>query len=162
VIHGSICRCSRWRPRPRPGRAPLQKGPSRVFSTRAAVAGKQLFHTIGCSDCHTPNLGTIEGLRSDLLHDMGALLGGGSYGQQPMPSPGSSPGNGPAPSEWRTPPLWGVVDSLPCLHDGRATSVVDAIRLHDSQARRSAERFREIPGAEQAQLIAFLGTLLAP
>ena len=36
--------------------------------------------------------------------------------------------------EWRTPPLWGVADSPPYLHDGRAYTLEDAIRLHDGEA----------------------------
>jgi CxxC motif-containing protein (DUF1111 family) len=36
----------------------------------------------------------------------------------------------PTPAEWRTAPLWGVADSGPYLHDGRANSLAEAIELH--------------------------------
>jgi CxxC motif-containing protein (DUF1111 family) len=123
-----------------------------------AASGKHHFSTIGCADCHTPNLGSIEGLYSDLLlHNMGReLAASGAYY-------GAGPGNGsPSPGEWRTPPLWGVADSGPYLHDGRAPTLEQAIRLHDGQGRPAAERFVRLGAAEQAQLIAFLRTLRAP
>ena len=66
---------------------------------------------------------------------MGAdLVGGGSYGEPPLPLPDDSD-DGPAPSEWRTPPLWGVADSAPYMHDGRAPTLADAVKLHGGQAR---------------------------
>ena len=30
--------------------------------------------------------------------------------------------------------LWGVADSAPYLHDGRATTLADAIRMHGGEA----------------------------
>jgi CxxC motif-containing protein (DUF1111 family) len=87
--------------------------------------GKHLFHRIGCADCHTSNVGGIKGVYSDLLlHDMGQPLeGGGSYNDPPPQKPDGSPGEGPKPGEWRTPPLWGVAESAPYLHDGRALTL---------------------------------------
>jgi CxxC motif-containing protein (DUF1111 family) len=64
--------------------------------------------------------------------------------------------------EWKTPPLWGVADSAPYLHDGRAETLDDAIRLHGGQAAPSAENYAALPSHEQKQLLAFLGTLRAP
>ncbi len=130
----------------------------------AVHSGKRLFSKVGCADCHTPDLGGVKGLYSDLLlHRMGAELeGGGSYNQAPEPIPDGPPGDGPSPSEWRTPPLWGVADSAPYLHDGRAATLPEAIQLHGGQAAASAERYARLSGSEQAQLVAFLQTLRAP
>lgn len=64
--------------------------------------------------------------------------------------------------EWKTAPLWGVADSAPYLHDGRAETLDEAIRLHGGQAAASAERYAALPSFEQEQLVAFLGTLRAP
>jgi hypothetical protein len=36
--------------------------------------------------------------------------------------------------EWRTPPLWGLSDSAPYLHDGRAETVLEAIAQHGGEA----------------------------
>jgi CxxC motif-containing protein (DUF1111 family) len=132
--------------------------------TEHAVAGKKLFTTIGCADCHTPKMGTIDGLYSDLLvHRMGQdLEGGGSYNDPPVPVPDGPPDRGPSAAEWRTPPLWGVADSAPYMHDGRARSLEDAIRLHGGQGARAAQRFAGLNKADQDQIIEFLKTLRAP
>jgi CxxC motif-containing protein (DUF1111 family) len=138
-----------------------------------ARAGKKLFAEAGCADCHTPDVGSVEGVYSDLLlHRMGEPLeGGGSYNDPPpgcrpaRPPPASPPDpsdDGPTPGEWRTPPLWGVADSAPYLHDGRAATLEEAIKLHGGQAARSARRFQALAPADQARLVAFLKTLRAP
>src|SRR5205823_12492819 len=65
-------------------------------------------------------------------------------------------------SEWRTPPLWGVADSAPYLHDGRAATLVEAIHWHGGQGSRAAQRFGKLGQGEQVQLMSFLKTLRAP
>jgi CxxC motif-containing protein (DUF1111 family) len=64
--------------------------------------------------------------------------------------------------EWRTPPLWGVRDSAPYLHDGRADTLEQAIALHGGEAARSAQRFFELKPEERMQVMAFLKSLRAP
>jgi CxxC motif-containing protein (DUF1111 family) len=129
-----------------------------------AKHGKKLFHTVGCADCHTPTLGSVDGIYSDLLlHRMGAVLvGGGSYNEPPPVLPDFQSGDEPRPDEWRTPPLWGVADSAPYLHDGRAATLEEAIKMHGGQGADAAQRFAKLNPAEQAQLIAFLKTLRVP
>jgi CxxC motif-containing protein (DUF1111 family) len=143
---------------------PVERLPDDALSRQDAAAGKHLFGTIGCADCHTPNLGSAEGIYSDLLlHDMGQdLVGGGSYGQPPLPRPDGKPGEGPSPGEWRTPPLWGVADSAPYLHDGRAATLDQAIRLHGGQGHRAAEQFQGLRIEDQQRVVGFLMTLRAP
>jgi CxxC motif-containing protein (DUF1111 family) len=130
-------------------------------------AGRKLFHSAGCADCHTPSLGSVDGLYSDLLlHRMGQeLQGGGSYNDIPRPvvPDESDPSEAsPHPGEWRTPPLWGVADSAPYLHDGRAKTLEEAIVMHRGQGAASASRFSKLDPTEKSQLLAFLGTLRAP
>ena len=141
---------------------PVEKLPKGATEEQVA-AGKKLFGTVGCAACHTPKLGDVDGIYSDLLlHRMGQdLVGGGSYGEPPIPIPDTS-SEGPSPSEWRTPPLWGVADSAPYLHDGRAGTLEEAIRMHGGQAQRSATAFAGLKANEQAQVIAFLKSLRAP
>jgi CxxC motif-containing protein (DUF1111 family) len=143
---------------------PVERLPADPIGRDQAQAGKQLFRSIGCADCHTPDLGSVDGLYSDLLlHRMGQPLeGGGSYNDPPTPMPDFKSGEGPQAGEWRTPPLWGVADSAPYLHDGRAATLEEAIRLHGGQALRAAQRFGQLSLTEQAQLITFLKTLRAP
>ncbi|MCU0879212.1 MAG: hypothetical protein MUF06_15620 [Pirellulaceae bacterium] len=64
--------------------------------------------------------------------------------------------------EWRTPPLWGVADSAPYLHDGRAATLIDAIVLHGGEADPCIQRFLELPLTERFAVVEFLNSLRAP
>jgi CxxC motif-containing protein (DUF1111 family) len=66
------------------------------------------------------------------------------------------------PQEWRTPPLWGVRDSAPYLHDGRAETIEQAIAWHAGEAKRSMGRYFQLSADQRTQLLTFLGTLAAP
>jgi CxxC motif-containing protein (DUF1111 family) len=134
---------------------PEERMPAEAHAANEAAAGKKLFHTVGCAACHLPDIGSASGLYSDLLvHDLGeALSGDGSY---------FASHNRPSPREWRTAPLWGVADSAPYLHDGRAPTLQEAILLHGGEASGSAARFKALGGSEQRQVVAFLQTLRAP
>jgi CxxC motif-containing protein (DUF1111 family) len=68
----------------------------------------------------------------------------------------------PTPAEWRTAPLWGVADSAPYLHDGRAATLEEAIEAHGGEAANAAGRFHELAPDQRVALIAFLKTLRAP
>ena len=79
-----------------------------------------------------------------------------------LPNFGGDGGFSAAPEEWRTPPLWGVRDSAPYLHDGRAATIEEAIALHDGEAKRSMRRFFELSFDQRTQVLEFLDTLVAP
>lgn len=64
--------------------------------------------------------------------------------------------------EWRTPPLWGVNDSAPYMHDGRAETILEAISMHDGEAMATRNRFLSLSYSDQKALIAFLESLEAP
>jgi CxxC motif-containing protein (DUF1111 family) len=145
---------------------PVERSPEGPGRPTKVHTGKVLFSKIGCADCHTPSLGSVDGLYSDLLlHRMGSELqgGNGSYGGS-TPTP-TAPGNtgsiasAPLPDEWRTPPLWGVADSAPYMHDGRAATLEEAIQLHGGQGAAAAERFQVLKASEKEQIIAFLRSL---
>jgi CxxC motif-containing protein (DUF1111 family) len=133
-------------------------------------AGEATFKSIGCAECHLPKLGEVEGVYSDLLlHDMGPQLGDtGDYGvfvASPAGAAGAGARDEPAgatPQEWRTPPLWGLRDSGPYLHDGRAGTIDEAIRLHGGQGSTSAHRYSQLTARRKQQLEAFLTSLAAP
>jgi CxxC motif-containing protein (DUF1111 family) len=131
-------------------------------------AGKARFSAIGCAVCHTETLGPATGFYSDLLlHDMGSDLEGRA-GYAPGRSDSLAPDNSsddseqPAPGEWRTAPLWGVADSAPYLHDGRAANLDRAIELHGGEASCVSERFKALSPPEKLSIISFLKTLRAP
>jgi CxxC motif-containing protein (DUF1111 family) len=127
-----------------------------------AQAGDALFTTIGCDGCHVRTLtagpSPIAAINSQpyhpfsdfLLHNMGSL--GDNIGDQGMAGL----------TEMRTAPLWGLrlVDTKhQLLHDGRATSLSDAILRHDGQALTARNNFAGLTSAQQNNLLAFLNTL---
>ncbi|TWU03432.1 Cytochrome c [Neorhodopirellula pilleata] len=64
--------------------------------------------------------------------------------------------------EWKTPPLWGVADSEPYLHDGRAKSLTDAIQWHGGEADESKRNYLRLNEDQKELLLIFLGSLKAP
>jgi CxxC motif-containing protein (DUF1111 family) len=148
-----------------------------VRATRAIKAGKAVFRSIGCAACHAPKLGSVDGLYSDLLlHEMSPELSDtGLYGaflaspKEILPAAPPMAGHGGKSDraaakveEWRTPPLWGLRDSFPYLHDGRAATIEQAILLHGGEAVASAQRYRQLSPRERNQLELFLLSLTAP
>jgi CxxC motif-containing protein (DUF1111 family) len=157
--------------------APVERAPATKGEKEQIAAGRSLFTSIGCASCHRPDLGTVAGLYSDLLlHDMGPSLGdvgsyrsggGGSIAPSSLASrqnqPNDRPRNGEASrQEWRTPPLWGVRDSGPYLHDARAITLEQAIAIHGGEGHESAQSFASLEPQEKSVLITFLKSLVAP
>jgi hypothetical protein len=65
-------------------------------------------------------------------------------------------------TEFITAKLWGVADTAPYLHDGRALTLFEAIGLHGGDAQTARDRFLALPAVNQSVLIAFLKTLRNP
>lgn len=97
------------------------------------LSGESVFIDIGCNSCHrdvftaeestiTPDMsGATARLFSDLeIHHMGSGLADNIV-----------QGNAGA-DQFRTAPLWGLGQRLFFLHDGRATTLMDAITAHQS------------------------------
>jgi CxxC motif-containing protein (DUF1111 family) len=141
--------------------------PRRDSANSDVLAGAQLFTNIGCVTCHIPTMvtstlpgfpslsnQTIHPFSDFLLHDMGSELDGG------VPE-------GSAQSfQWRTAPLWGVGLSpnsqgggLFLLHDGRATSFIQAIQFHNGEASARKAAFNALTSQQQQQIVAFLNSL---
>ena len=143
----------------------------RVPSRRGAddpqvVAGEALFGNVGCAGCHVPTLrtgrseiavldqATFHPYTDLLLHDMGPPLDDGYTEGRALTS------------EWRTPPLWGLGiqenfqggDAF-YLHDGRASSLEEAIEFHGGEAQASRDAFLALDDESRAALIAFLRSL---
>lgn len=126
--------------------------------TAQARLGQNVFRQIGCADCHQPTMRTganpVKALDrvefhpfSDfLLHDMGNL--GDGIEQETATG-----------REMRTAPLWGLRELPFFLHDGRAETVDEAIRLHDGQGRGARNRYRDLPEARRRALLAFLNSI---
>ncbi|MDH3270122.1 MAG: thiol oxidoreductase [Gemmatimonadota bacterium] len=143
------------------------KAPARRdASDPEVVAGEALFEDIGCTGCHVPTLTTgaseIEVLdrvtfhpyTDLLLHDMGPGL-----------DDGYTEGRAST-SEWRTPPLWGIGLAQEFqggqgffMHDGRATSLAEAIEVHGGEGRAARDAFIALSPEERSRLIRFLESL---
>ena len=143
-------------------KTPVQRTPTDPM----VVAGKQLFISLDCGKCHTPDWKTgqsdVAALANRtfspytdlLLHDMGAGLDDG-YTEGMAKT-----------AEWKTPALWGLGLSqnsqggrVFLLHDGRAHSVDEAIRLHGGEASRSVEKYAKLAETERGKLLRFLDSL---
>lgn len=150
---------------------PVEAVPDSPAERDAAARGKEVFASVGCAACHVPDMGGVKGVYSDfLLYTLDDPLppggggGGGRYGGEPPPQlqlP-PRPEDEPKPGEWKTPPLWGVADSAPYLHDGSAPTLRDAIARHRGDAKAVGEAFKGLPAADQAAVLSFLRTLKAP
>lgn len=64
--------------------------------------------------------------------------------------------------EFTTARLWGVADTAPYLHDGRATTLTDAILMHGGEAQAARDAFAALPESTQSNLVDFLRTLRTP
>jgi CxxC motif-containing protein (DUF1111 family) len=130
--------------------------------------GKQVFTSVGCGYCHTPQLKTgnasVAALRnqpvnlySDLaLHEMGPRLADGI-------EQGAALGD-----EFRTAPLWGLGQRIFFLHDGRTNDLVQAIQAHASngnsqfgasEANRVVGNYNDLAERNKQDLLNFLRSL---
>ena len=133
--------------------------PARATERLASEQGEGVFRALGCASCHVPRLGTgpsevralnhvvFEPYSDFLLHDMGSL--GDGIGRQ-----GIATG-----LEMRTAPLWGLRELTTLLHDGRATSIDQAIPAHDGQGRAARDRFAALDANRKAAVLRFLRSL---
>jgi CxxC motif-containing protein (DUF1111 family) len=132
--------------------------PPRLPLSPAGFAGGVIFQAIGCASCHVPTLVTgpsrVRALNFKvfhpytdlLLHKMGPALADICLGDA-------------RPAEFRTEPLMGLHLATAFLHDGRARTIAEAIRLHGGEARPARDRFVQLsPGARFA-LLQFLRSL---
>ena len=149
--------------------SPISKTPFDATAAGTIQEGSEVFKAIGCASCHVQKLGDVDGLYSDLLlHDMGpnlrdsAVYYGTSVPTAKRIQDFASRAEPANEDEWRTPPLWGIRDSRPYLHDGRADTLEKAILLHGGTAEASAGLFRKLNWRSRQQLVIFLNSLSAP
>ncbi len=162
---------------------PVPPTHTRLDASATARMGETLFSNLGCVHCHVPMVDGVAGIYSDLLlHDMGGELADpvlanpprgrefpdarqiGGWGVAALP-PSSILSTGEIRElsrDWRTPPLWGVADSAPYLHDGRAATLHQAIRLHGGEASEVTRRYVDLAPEARSALLEFLATLQVP
>jgi len=132
--------------------------PAPLKMSGEAREGRDVFTRIGCASCHRPSFTTgdspiaalshkqVDAYTDLLLHDMGAELGDICLALA-------------TPTEFRTEPLMGLHLKKTFLHDGRATTVEEAVGLHGGEATRARDLFRALAPRERAALIAFVRAL---
>jgi CxxC motif-containing protein (DUF1111 family) len=144
----------------------LKVPPRREQSNSEVLDGERAFEAIGCAACHVATLTTgesdiaalsrmeIHPYTDLLMHDMGGGLDDGYTEGAALTS------------EWRTAPLWGIGlaadsqgGSAQFLHDGRASTLREAILLHGGEASASASAFESLSNTEADRLIKFLESL---
>ena len=64
--------------------------------------------------------------------------------------------------EFTTARLWGVADTAPYLHDGRATTLAQAILAHGGAGRASRDAFDGLLPSEQRRLVVFFQKMRTP
>lgn len=144
--------------------------------------GAGIFDQIGCADCHRPKLLLASGifqefpdttggpavkfnilaqgdkprgsfdvqLFSDLKrHDMGPTLADAH----------DEPGSSIPRSVFITRPLWGLAETAPYMHDGRAFTIPDAIVAHGGEAEKAREAFVALDDDAKKDLHVFLLSL---
>lgn len=124
-----------------------------------ARLGEQVFEQVGCVSCHVESVGPAKRVFSDLLlHDMGPALSDAGSGYAEVADSELVA----IAQEWRTPPLWGVRDSGPYLHDGRAETLDAAISQHAGEAETVVAAWHALNEDERAAMDSFLRSLVAP
>ncbi|HSP99465.1 MAG TPA: di-heme oxidoredictase family protein [Candidatus Dormibacteraeota bacterium] len=154
----------------------------------AFAAGRTTFETIGCAACHVPTLELIdtkleirpEGAGKEFVVDV-ARDGDGPKIEPKFASPttpylvhlysdlkrhdmgealaGRSTQGGIPPRVFLTRPLWGLADTAPYLHDGRAPTVHEAIVLHGGEAAAARDAYLALNENDRAGVRVFLASL---
>ena len=137
--------------------------PAPGADTPQRLRGSELFTQIGCESCHVREFQTGPSsvaalanqrvvLYSDLLlHDMGDELAD------------NRPDGDATGREWKTLPLWGLRvardflnGDLFLMHDGRATTISQAIELHGGEAATARNAFLALSADDREALLEFV------
>lgn len=140
-----------------------------LAATADAVAGANLFTSIGCASCHTATITTapagtvvnggkftvpaalgdkiIHPYSDFMLHDVGTgdgiIQNGGTVSQFKM----------------RTPPLWGLRTRARFMHDLFNTTRTNAIQRHTNEAEPVIQNYLNLSVTQQNQIGTFLNSL---
>ena len=165
--------------------------PRQTPTTATARAGRRLFVSLGCADCHVPELRTervelplafpevgedpSQNVYLEVDLSRSGLPGFRRHGaggvRVPLFSDLKRHDMGPGLAEsagfrlddvFITARLWGVADTAPYLHDGRATTLSEAILLHGGEAQAARDRFEAQRDEDRIALLEFLRTLRTP
>jgi hypothetical protein len=164
-----------------PAAASALRPPTTTSFAEEFQRGRRVFHEVGCAGCHRPMMVlespmlTLDGLPPiDLSKEMRhpALAWDPVAGGYPvwlfsdlkrhdmgLQNAARHVQNGVATASYLTPRLWGVADSAPYLHDGRAPSLDYAIAGHDGEAKPARDAYAALSMHEQGALRVYLMSL---
>lgn len=156
----------------------------------SARMGAKHFKTNGCSSCHTPSLDsrsavltysfpeietdpTANVYYSVDLDTLGIGFNSNADGGIRVPlysdlrwhNMGDAMAdnlNGTPDSTFITARLWGIADTAPYMHDGRALTLTEAINMHGGDAEEAAIAFSQLDSRQKIELLSFLRTLRTP
>jgi len=158
--------------------------------SKNASKGRKLFESVGCASCHKPSLTsnskTLTYSYPEVLEDPSANIyfsvdlsraptkfkkanGGGI--EVPLFADLKRHDMGPDLAEFfghpldhqfTTARLWGVADTAPYMHDGRALTLGEAILMHGGEAQVVRDQYAALPEADKGKLLEFLLSLRTP
>jgi hypothetical protein len=167
---------------------PLVRPPQDADLVDLFAVGRSRFEGVGCAVCHVPTL-ELADAKFDAAEGPGreafvidvARDGDGPKVEPKYANPATpylvhlfsdlkrhdlGPGlaapvaEGTIPASWfLTRPLWGLAETAPYLHDGRAPTVHDAIVLHGGEASAARDAYLALGETERAGLRVFLASL---
>ena len=134
----------------------LAPAPRTPIDPNINLQGGTAFNRAGCADCHllkdyttpahpangVPGSFTFRPRSDFLLHDVGTGDGIGNDGDSVATT-----------HLMRTAPLWGLHHRTKFLHDGRATTIVDAIHAHGGQAAQSVRNFDALSSSDRNAML---------
>jgi hypothetical protein len=160
--------------------------PTAALQTRVNQ-GEVLFNQVGCQGCHTQNMtinNPIHVEPGDTTGGAGITLNLATDTRAPHPALNA---NGTMTVEiwsdfrrhdmgavdcdsknfnqigacfFMTPPLWGVRNTAPYLHDGRAATLLDSVLLHGGgDDVGSINAFKALSADDQSKIVEFMGSL---
>jgi len=165
---------------------PQEHPPDDPYLITLWAQGRQDFEGLGCALCHAPSL-PLRSTVFTLRHRYGGpslRVDVSEDGADPRISPDATSGDhtlrlysdlkrhamgstlaedrserGASADQFLTPPLWGLARSRPYLHDGRASTIEEAILLHGGEAQASRDAFDALDELRRAPLRIFLTSL---
>ena len=158
--------------------------PTQLRRDRRAERGFDLFRgaALGCADCHVPSYVTESSTLTfsfpEVFEDPSANVYQSidlrRFGYRPAGSGvrvevfsdfrihDMGPDLADTDPFFITAKLWGVADTAPYMHDGRATTLSEAILAHGGEAADASRGFAALSDTDKVALLSFLRTLRNP
>jgi Di-haem oxidoreductase, putative peroxidase len=142
--------------------------------------GMRLFSDIGCANCHRTSLPLMNPFWEEKSDTTGSVVRVQLHldGDKPKAGPevrlfsdfkrhdmgpeladAHENSSGVKPSVWLTRPLWGLAETAPYLHDGRAATIPEAILAHGGEANEVRATYARLGQRERADVTIFLLSL---